>query len=183
VRAPARSASPAHTRDSTPNRAASGPTIATIRTSPECVRIAPRASTARMPHNLVRINTQHATYRSNQSTNQPINQSGRTITHSLKLQLQHQQTTTYKTTSSNTNKHQLPNHQTPTNINYSHARALRKLESGAHAPFLRVSWAVARPVAPFLSSHLHPWSVGRSVGRSVSRSVGRSVRAGRARTE
>ena len=61
---------------------------------------------------------------------------------------------------------------------YSHGRALRKLESGAHAPFLRVSWAVARPDAPFLSSHPHPWSVGRSVG-PVGRSVGRSGSVGR----
>ena len=63
--------------------------------------------------------TQHATHRSNQSTNQPINQSVRTIKHSPKLQLQkannnkhnniiiQQQTSTTKP--SNSNKHQLLN--------------------------------------------------------------------------
>ena len=63
--------------------------------------------------------TQHATHRSNQSTNQPINQSVRTIKHSPKLQLQkannnkhnniiiQQRTSTTKP--SNSNKHQLLN--------------------------------------------------------------------------
>ena len=100
-------------------RAASGPTIATIRTSPECVRIAPRASTARMPHYLVRIT--HNTQRIgaiNQLINQSTNQSEQSSIHpnfnyktannnkhnNIIIQ---QQTSTTKP--SNSNKHQLLN--------------------------------------------------------------------------
>ena len=37
-------------------------------------------------------------------------------------------------------------------LTYSLSRALRKLGCGAQAPFLRVSWAAARPDAPFLTA-------------------------------
>ena len=38
---------------------------------------------------------------------------------------------------------------------YSLSRALRKLVCGAHAPFLRLSWAAVRPDAPFLSPYVY----------------------------